>query len=202
MVVWNLPHQRELSIMCPTLKWSATYCLALMLCVTTLVVQARTAEQSIYIESETLRIDEKKGLSHYQGKVTFKQGSLVINAHSIKVFAKNSQLDKVLILGTPVRLKQQPQDQQPIVASANRIEYQATTKIIHLYGNALVTQGNQQFSGEHIQYNSQTAQVTAQGKTSSVQQTETPGINSQGTNTNGQDRVKAVIIPNRDSTQP
>ena len=184
-------------------KYAITFCFALVLYIATFPVQAAAPKQQpIYIESKTLHIDEKKGLSHYQGKVTFKRGGLVIKAHSIKVIAKNNQLDKVLILGTPVHLKQRPQDQQPIVATANRIEYLATTKIIHLYGNALVTQGNQQFSGEHIQYNSQTAQVTAQGKTSSVQQTEIPGINSQGTNTNGQDRVKAVIIPNRDSTQP
>ena len=54
--------------------------------------------------------------------------------------------------------------------------------MVHLYGNALLQQGSQQFRGEHIQYNSRSQQVIANGSQQTV-------------NSNGQGRVKAVIMP-------
>ena len=162
------------------------------------VQAASPARQSIYIESDSLRIDEQKQISHYQGNVKFKQGSLVITANNIKLLAKDGAIDKVIIDGKPTRLTQQSQgQQQAITATANRIEYLAKSEILHLYGNVLVTQGNQQFSGEHIQYNSRTSRVSAQGKNSMTSNQPAPPDASSPAN--GQGRVKAVITTNRES---
>lgn len=164
---------------------------------------ANTTPHPIYIESDSLLIDDKKGISYYKGNVKFKQGTLVITADSIKVLAKNGAIEKVLIHGKPTQLEQYPPGQQhPITATANRIEYLAKQEIIHLYGNALVSQGAQRFSGEHIQYNSQTAQVTAQSKNNLADPSQSLPADSStrvtGSN-NGQGRVKAVIIPKREA---
>lgn len=176
--------------------------LTLLVLMTSISVQAAsTTQQSIYIESDSLRIDEQKEISHYQGNVKFKQGTLVITANNIKLMAKEGAIDKVIIDGEPTRLTQQSQGKQPaITATANRIEYIASTEILHLYGNVQVTQGNQHFSGEHIQYNNRTSQITAQGINSMIinQQTRPDGSST----TNGQDRVKAIITPKRESTSP
>ncbi|MEJ2141318.1 MAG: hypothetical protein P8Y24_03005 [Gammaproteobacteria bacterium] len=58
----------------------------------------------------------------------------------------------------------------------------ADTEMVHLYGDAQLQQGTQLFSGEHIQYNSRSQQVIANG-------------GPKATNSNGQGRVKAVIMP-------
>lgn len=184
--------------------FSVPWLLVTLLMITVINSHAATAnQQPIYIESNSLLIDEKKGISYYKGNVKFTQGSLVIMADSIKVLAKDGAITKVLIQGNPSKLKQQPQGQQhPITATANRIEYLAKTEIVHLYGNALVAQGAQRFSGEHIQYNSQTAQVTAQSMNSLLTPpgAQAGNATSKQTDTNnGQGRVKAVIMPKRES---
>lgn len=151
---------------------------------------AENKSQSIYIVSDSLRIEEKKGLSHFKGHVRFTQGDLVILADSVRTKAKNSGgIDKVLIKGSPVRMNQASPGKEPISATANKIEYFADTEMVHLYGNALLKQGGQQFRGEHIQYNSRSQQVIAKG-------------DSQKKNSNGQGRVKAVIMPKNKKPSP
>lgn len=145
-------------------------------------VLAAKKSQPIYIESNSLHVEEKKGLSHFHGRVKFKQGDLIIKADSIKTSAKNGQVDKVVIKGKPIKMNQNTQGKQPISASANKIEYFADSEMVHLYGNALLKQGTQQFRGEHIQYNSRLQQVIANGSQRTV-------------NSDGQGRVKAVIMP-------
>ena len=44
---------------------------------------AEKKSPSIYIVSDSLRVDEKKGLSHFRGNVRFTQGDLVILADSV-----------------------------------------------------------------------------------------------------------------------
>jgi lipopolysaccharide export system protein LptA len=150
-------------------------------------VVAAQAQQPIYIESHSLAIDEKQGLSHYRGKVKFTQGNLVIRASEIKVFTRHGLLEKVEIKGNPSQLHQQPEGQQhPVIASAQRIEYSANEEILELFGNVLVKQGSQRFSGEHIKYNTRSAQVTAHG-----------GSKLSPENDEQQGRVKATITPGK-----
>lgn len=153
-------------------------------CLLSVPVQATQTQQPIYIESDSLLIDDKQATSFFNGRVKFKQGSLVIHADSIRARSKNGSLSTVVIKGAPIKMDQKPEGEQPISATANKIEYFADTEMLHLYGDALLQQGQQEFRGEHIQYNSRSQQVIANNN----QQTST-------TNTNGQGRVKAVIMP-------
>jgi len=139
-------------------------------------------QQPIYIESDSLTFDDAKGISYYEGNVKFSQGSLLIEADYVKVILKDNALNEMIIKGRPARLNQQPKDQDPVTATANRIEYLATVDIIKLYGNALVQQGQQNINGEFIQYNRRTSQINANG------------------NKDKKDRVNITIIPKREST--
>lgn len=169
---------------------AASYLLLLgwLIAVPTSSLVAAQAQQPIYIESRSLLIDEKQGLSHYRGKVRFTQGSLVIHASEIKVFSRKGLLEKVLIQGNPSHLQQQAEgQQQPVIATARRIEYSANDDTLQLFGNVLVKQGSQRFSGEHITYNIRNAQVTAQASNESTEgNDQQPG------------RVKATITPSKD----
>lgn len=150
---------------------------------------AEKKSQPIYIVSDSLRVDEKKGLSHFRGHVRFTQGDMVIQADSIRTKTKNGSIDKVIVKGSPVRMNQASTGKEAISATANKVEYFADTEMVHLYGNARLQQGAQQFTGEHIQYNSRSQQVIANG-------------GPQTTKSNGQGRVKAVIMPKTKNHQP
>lgn len=149
-----------------------------------IAVHAKEKPQPIHIESNSLRVDDKKGISHFKGHVRFRQGNLVILADSIRTKSRNGSIDKVTIKGLPVRMNQKSDGKQPISATAKKIEYFADSEMVHLYGNALLQQGAQQFRGEHIQYNSGSQQVIANGSQPTA-------------NSNGQGRVKAVIMPRK-----
>ncbi|MEJ2141319.1 MAG: LptA/OstA family protein [Gammaproteobacteria bacterium] len=66
---------------------------------------AANKSQSIYIVSDSLRIEDKKGISHFNGRVRFKQGNLVIRADSILTRANNGNIDKITINGSPIKLQ-------------------------------------------------------------------------------------------------
>lgn len=151
-------------------------------------VHAAKKSKPIYIESDSLLVEEKKGTSHFNGRVKFTQGDLIIHADSIRTKDKNGNLDTVVIKGKPIKMNQQTTGKQPISARANKMEYSADSEIVHLYGNAQLQQGTQQFRGEHIQYDSRRQQVIASGSEQTV-------------NSNGQGRVKAVIMP-KTNTNP
>ena len=156
--------------------------LLLVACLLSLPSYAQQKKHPIFIESDTLLIEEKKGISHFSGQVKFKQGDLIIRADSIKAKSKSGKLSTVVIKGKPIKLDQKSANKKPITASANKIEYFADSEMVHLYGNALLQQGQQQFRGEHIQYSSRSQQVIANG-------------NQQTVDNNRQGRVKAVIMP-------
>ena len=145
-------------------------------------VQAAKKSQPIYIESDSLRVEENKGTSHFNGNVKFKQGDIIIYADSIRTKSSNGDISTVVIKGRPIKMNQKSVGKQAITAKANKIEYFADSEMVHLYGNALLQQGSQQFRGKHIQYNIRSQRVIANGSQQTV-------------NSNGQGRVKAVIMP-------
>jgi lipopolysaccharide export system protein LptA len=145
-------------------------------------ILAEKKSQPIYIESDSLHVEDKRSTSQFNGNVKFKQGDLIIHADSIQAKSKNGSISTVVIKGRPIKMNQRSAGKQAITANANKIEYFADSEMVHLYGNALLQQGSQQFRGEHIQYNSRSQQVIANGSQQTV-------------NSNGQGRVKAVIMP-------
>jgi lipopolysaccharide transport protein LptA len=68
----------------------------------------------------------------------------------------------VTTFGKPGRFKQRPDDKpDDVVATARRIKYDPKKNRITLDGDALVVQGRQRFSGEHITYDMATDGVKA-----------------------------------------
>ncbi len=124
----------------------------------------QTEPQPIYIESDSLDIDDTKGISIYRGNVRFRQGSASLSADVVKVYAKQRQdVEKIIAEGKPARFEQkaEKEGEQDSSGEANLIEYHAAESLVVLDGNARFQQGENVFAGNRVEYQSDTKVVRA-----------------------------------------
>jgi len=121
-------------------------------------------QQSIYIESDELEVDDLRGVSEYRGSVSFSQGSIQLEADKVLVFGSKQQLDKVIAHGGPVYLSQTMEADKGVMrAVARTIEYLASKNSLFLQGDAKLWQGGNEFRGEKITYHLKNETVVASG---------------------------------------
>ena len=119
-------------------------------------------DQPIHIKADQITVNEKQGMSFYQGNVQFTQGSLRVNGDEVTVFLQNDILRRVIVIGNPATLVQQPDHrQEPVNSKARRMEYDAKKEIVYLIENAEVQQGPNRFAGNHIEYDTRNSTVSA-----------------------------------------
>lgn len=117
---------------------------------------------AINIEADNALIDEKKHKSTYTGNVVLTQNKMKINAEQIEFIGKAGQFDKLIAYGDPVIFHQQGKSpKSTMFAKAKKIEYLAHSKIVIFFGQAELYQGDNQFSGDRIEYNMKSGTVTA-----------------------------------------
>lgn len=128
------------------------------------------AQQPIYIESDAATYDEQKGESVYTGSVQVKQGSMQMNADRLVIHmgeTKEKRANKMIATGNPVRFKQKPSDdKEEIRGRSQRAEYYANEGKMILLGKAKIVQGNNTYSSEHIEYDTENSIVKAGAKDS------------------------------------
>ena len=118
--------------------------------------------QPIHIKADRITVNEKQGVSFYQGNVQFTQGSLRVNGDEVTVFLQDDTLSKVIVIGNPATLLQQTDHrQEPVDAKATRMEYDAKKEIVYLIENAEVQQGLNSFAGNYIEYDTRYSVVSA-----------------------------------------
>jgi lipopolysaccharide export system protein LptA len=117
---------------------------------------------AVNIEADKALIDEIKSKSTYTGNVVLKQNKMKINAEQIEFIGNKGKFDKLIAYGDPVIFHQQGQDQKStLFGKAKKIEYLANSKIVTFFGEAELYQGDNQFSGDRIEYNIKSGIVTA-----------------------------------------
>ncbi len=137
-------------------------------------------EQPIQITADVAIRDELAGETRYEGNVVLIQGSLRITADTLSVLHGSSDADRIIAIGKPARLKQQPAlEQTPVDASALRIEYILSKDLVRLLDDARIAQDGSTLSGDQIDYLVSQRSVRAAGTAGS----------------NGQGRVEVVIPP-------
>ena len=119
-------------------------------------------DQPIHIKADRITVNEKQGVSFYQGNVKFTQGSLRVTGDEVTVFLQGDVLSKVIVIGNPATLKQLPDHrQEPVNSKARRMEYDAKKEVVYLIDNAEVQQGPNSFSGNYIEYDTRNSVVSA-----------------------------------------
>ena len=137
-------------------------------------------EQPIQITADIAIRDQIAGETRYEGNVVLIQGSLKITADTLSVLHESSDADRIIAIGKPARLIQQPAPEQtPVDASALRIEYIRSQDLVRLLDDARIAQNGSTLSGDQIDYLVSQRSVRAAGTTRN----------------DGQGRVEVVIPP-------
>ena len=156
--------------------------------------KSKAIQEPIDIKAQYLLLDENKGISKYKGKVLFTQGTLIIKADAITLYHDGEKLIKALIIGSPADIKHQPENEEKVHSQAKKMQYFVTKQKLILEGDAFIDQGDNHFSGEKIEYDTQKKMVTAAGKkinNNNAQQ----GIDK---NKSSNGRIHVIIGPEED----
>lgn len=101
----------------------------------------------------------------FAGNVRIVQGTLDVRAAKADVRRGGGDIQRVILTGSPVRLKQQLDDGGTIDASAANVDYDLQTETVVFTGNAEINQpGRGTMAGGRIVYNMATGRVQGGGQ--------------------------------------
>lgn len=159
---------------------SGRWFISLLLCCLPWLAWALASDQHqpIYMEADSVDIDEESGLSIYVGNVQVTQGTMRLLADKVTVYRVEKEIERIVAEGKPVKYRQQmDNDSQEVQGQAQTMEYFVTDERLYLIGEALLTQGRDNFRSDRITYFRHRSLVKA------------------GASAKGKERVRAVINP-------
>ncbi|VAW83412.1 hypothetical protein MNBD_GAMMA14-1582 [hydrothermal vent metagenome] len=120
------------------------------------------SDQPMMIEADRVELDDAKGVSVYSGNVKVTQGTLMLTGDRMVVYNKGSDIEKVLMNGSPATYKQRPDGKEHDVhARSKRMEYFTDPEHIILLEQAEVNQAGDVLRSERIVYDVVKDQVNA-----------------------------------------
>jgi lipopolysaccharide export system protein LptA len=132
---------------------------------TTALALSTDADQPIHIDADRGELDDRKQVAVYRGNVQLSQGTLRITADTLTIYyTPGRKLIKAIAEGQPALYQQRPDNSdEDVQAQALRMEYHADNETIYLFQEARVWQGVNQFTGDHIEYDTKLDIVRGQG---------------------------------------
>ncbi|MCA9916224.1 MAG: lipopolysaccharide transport periplasmic protein LptA [Anaerolineae bacterium] len=128
--------------------------LGLVMLLTAVQAEETQQEEPIYIESDSLKIDDIQGISIYRGNVVFRQGPDTLKADELVIHTDQQQeIRKVVATGKPAHFDhaaELPED--AAWGEAHTIEYYAQDALVVLNGDARFEQASNQFTGNRVEY--------------------------------------------------
>ncbi len=119
--------------------------------------------QPIKIKADNVTLNEKTGVSIYNGNVIFTQGSLILKGSKIVIHQPDGKVSKIIVTGKPASFQQQQDNVKQLVrAKAGKMEFITDDERVYLSQNASVSQGENLLKGEQIEYNTRNSTITAQ----------------------------------------
>jgi lipopolysaccharide export system protein LptA len=135
------------------------------------------ASQPVLIDADSVTFNKAQGKAVYQGNVSIKQGTLKIHAAYIEINAPNNKIINIIATGFPLTIEQRMDSGKLAKGSAKQMQYLVEKKRLILNGNAVLSQGNDKFSSNHIEFSTLTGALKA------------------GNKKNNKSRVHAVFYP-------
>jgi len=133
----------------------------LILAVSTASALKEDVEKPVYINADSVLFNKTKGLAVYEGNVSITQGTLEIKAYRIEINAPKNQIERIKATGNPVSFQQKMDDGKLAKGGANKLLYLVEGKKILMDGNAVISQNNDKFSSNHIEYSRKTGELKA-----------------------------------------
>lgn len=141
--------------------------------------------QPIRISANTVTVDQKAGVTRYQGDVVMQQGSMRIAADRVVIRYSKSEMESLSAFGNPLTFRQRPDNQeQEIKGSAARLQYSAADQVLHLYDSVTLHQGDDVLHSAVLHYDLGNNRLQAEGdpqrRVYSVIQPRKPAAGAQG----------------------
>lgn len=120
--------------------------------------------QPIQLEASRGQIDQKTGVSVYEGNVVITQGSMRLTADTVTIYVKDNNFQKMEATGNPTHLNYKPTADKPELQGASkRVEYDVVGAKVIMSGGARLTQGQDSFIGDRVEYDLKDDVVRARG---------------------------------------
>ena len=146
----------------PSLKFGLAAVLALGSSLVAALPEDRT--QPIQLEASRGQLDQKTGVSVYEGNVVITQGSMRLNADTVTIHVQDNNFQRLEAVGKPVDLHyRQAVDKPELQGTSQRVDYDVAGAKVTMSGNARLVQGQDVFTGEQIEYNLKDDVVKARG---------------------------------------
>ena len=124
----------------------------------------RNQPMDLDADSTNCSVDDAGGPCVFTGNVRIVQGTLDIRAAKADVRRAAGDISKVLLSGSPVRMKQQLDNGSTIDARASNVDYDMPSDTVVFTGDVELDQpGRGTMSGARIVYNMRTGQVQGAG---------------------------------------
>ncbi len=114
------------------------------------------------------------------GNVEITQGTLQVNAATATVERRGGEVQRIVLEGSPVRIRQQNDRGEIVDGQAARVTYAPDSEIMLLAGGARVAQARGDLQAETIRYNLDTGNIDSGGDGSRVQMTIQPKARAAG----------------------
>ncbi|MCW9048413.1 MAG: lipopolysaccharide transport periplasmic protein LptA [Gammaproteobacteria bacterium] len=117
------------------------------------VAKSTDKEAPLHIEADQLEIREKDSVSIYNGHVKITKGTMKISGDKIIIKNKDGRLHTIHINGKPATFYQLNDLDEVVSAESYIMDYKSKTGLLELKEKALLLKNKNQFSSEHIIYN-------------------------------------------------
>lgn len=137
----------------------------------------KDASQPVLIDADAVVFNKSQGKAVYQGNVSITQGTLAIKAARIEINAPGNKIISIIATGSPLTVQQRMDDGKLASGKAKQMRYLVEEKRLILDGNAELSQNNDKFTSNHIEYSTLTGALKA------------------GNKKNNKSRVRAIFYP-------
>lgn len=147
------------------------------------VASAERADRSkpIHLEADQVSIDDARQISTFTGHVLMTQGTLSISGEQVIAMQGKQGFEHGTITGNPAGFRQKREGKDEYVEGYGaRIEYDAVSGIMNIFGQAHVKRGQDDVRGEQITYDQHTEVFQVSGAPATLP---------------GKGRVRVIIQP-------
>jgi lipopolysaccharide export system protein LptA len=95
--------------------------------------------------------------------VKIRQGSLEVDADRAEVHRRAGDIDRIVLTGSPARLRQVSDQGEPMDAQARQVVYTLSSDVMVLTGSVVIEQPRGNLRGETIKYNVDTGRLDGGG---------------------------------------
>jgi lipopolysaccharide export system protein LptA len=130
------------------------------------VAQAAENPATVKIIADSVEVNQKTLSSTYRGNVKLTQGAMQLSANKLQVFTKKGTLKTLKAEGNPAHFTAPLEDKSLATGEASVVNFDSGKGILHLSGNAKLTQMGNTIHNDRIEYNLKTGNLKAGGKLS------------------------------------